>query len=141
MLIKILIIEWLTFAEIILTHRNVLNVHFSSNIYLSSENIKFEIQILRNINKHTTFGIILKSVITRHAENVYQIWFCLLSELTILTSFFFCIFETLWNIWCNYYYAWIFPVEKYDMSKRKQLQCIVAFSSKNKKPYTAIQSF
>ena len=82
-------IEWLTFAEIILTHLNVLNVHFSSNIYLSSENIKFEIKILRNITKHTTFGIILKSVITRHAENVYQIWFCLLSELTILTSFFF----------------------------------------------------
>ena len=88
-------IEWLTFAEIILTHLNVLNVHFSSNIYLSSENIKFEIQILRNINKHTTFGIILKSVITRHAENVYQIWFCLLSELTILTSFFFYIWDSL----------------------------------------------
>ena len=44
---------------------------------------------MRNIDKYKYFSVNLESVITRHYKNVYQVWLCLLSEITILTSFFF----------------------------------------------------
>ena len=69
--------ESLTFTEIILYW-----------IYIfQKKKIKFNVQILRSVDQHTTFSVNLEPVFTRHVESVYLVWLCLLSEIKILTSF------------------------------------------------------
>ena len=49
--------------------------------------MKFNVLILRNIDKHANFVVNKVTPITRHNENVYPVRLCLLSELPILKGF------------------------------------------------------
>ena len=83
-------------------------------------------EILININ---LFSVNLESVITRHYKIVYQVWFRLLSELKILTSF---KYNRLFRICDTIFTApRSFSDEKYDVKKHLlwKIANIVAFSS------------
>ena len=80
---------------------------------------------MRIIDKHTAFSMNLESIITSHDANVYQVWLCLLSEITILERF---LKDRLLRI-CdtNLRYDWVFFRWKIWRRNENTFVCTVFF--------------